>query len=134
MSYIQDYMNKKNAWNSMIAFIQKTMGKTCIGTDKTLTSPHRQILFNNESVIEDFDIPLWFHMHFIDDDGIKKNNIYYNAMRPYLIKALNHYKYEIMDYIIESIEKDKRDALLNCKQEVESIREQIENLQAKGGE
>lgn len=47
-------------------------------------------------------------------------------MQQYLIKALNHYKGEIVNYMIEQVEKDKNDSLLACKQEAESILKQIE--------
>ena len=47
-------------------------------------------------------------------------------MQKYLLKALNYYKYDIVNYIMEQAEKDKNDSLLACKQEAESILKQIE--------
>ena len=47
-------------------------------------------------------------------------------MQKYLIKALNFYKDNIVNYIMEQAEKDKNDALLDCKQEAENILKQIE--------
>ena len=47
-------------------------------------------------------------------------------MQKYLLRALNYYKDEIVNYITEQAEKDKNDALLACKQEAESILKQIE--------
>lgn len=72
------------------------------------------------------DIPVYFHASYgyYDDSGG------YNAccpeMQKYLLRALNHYKVEIINYMMEQAEKDKNDALLACKQEAESILKQIE--------
>lgn len=69
---------------------------------------------------------MWFHASY----GYYGDSNGYSACCPeiqkYLLRALNYYKYDIVNYIMEQAEKDKNDSLLACKQEAESILKQIE--------
>jgi hypothetical protein len=49
-------------------------------------------------------------------------------LQPYLIKALNHYKNDIVNYIMEQVEHDKHMALLECKEEAEKILSEINEV------
>ena len=116
--------NKKNITTKIISNLNKAKGFTAIGKE----DPHNdknQIGFYNKSIWSG-DISVWFHASY----GYYGDSGGYSAccqeMQKYLIKALNFYKDNIVNYIMEQAEKDKNDALLACKQEAENILKQIE--------
>lgn len=124
MTCIEKYNEQKNITNKIIANLNKAKGFTAIGKEDPRNDKH-QIMFYDHK-IWDGDIQVYFHASY----GYYGDSSGYSAccpeMQKYLLKALNHYKGEIVNYIMEQVEKDKNDALLACKQEAESILKQIE--------
>lgn len=124
MGNIEKYNEQKNITNKIIVNLNKAKGLTAIGEEDSRNDKHQMNFYNNR--IWDSDIQVWFHASY----GYYGDSSGYSAccpeMQKYLLKALNYYKYEIVNYMIERVEKDKNDALLACKQEAESILKQIE--------
>lgn len=117
--------NKKNITTKIISNLNKAKGLTAIG-EKDPRNDKYGFNFYDHSIWGD-DIPVYFHASY----GYYGDSGGYNAccpeMQKYLLRALNYYKDEIVNYIMEQAEKDKNDALLACKQEAESILKQIED-------
>ena len=124
MGNIEKYNEQKNITNKIIVNLNKAKGLTAIGKEDSRNDKH-QIMFYDHK-IWDGDIQVYFHASY----GYYGDSSGYSAccpeMQKYLIKALNYYKGNIVNYIMEQAEKDKNDALLACKQEAESILKQIE--------
>ena len=121
MTCIEKYNEQKNITTKIISNLNKAKGLTAIG-EKDPRNDKYGFNFYDHSIWGD-DIPVYFHASYGYSGG-------YNAccpeMQKYLLKALNYYKYDIVNYIMEQAEKDKNDSLLACKQEAESILKQIE--------
>lgn len=124
MTCIEKYNEQKNITTKIIRNLNKARGLTAIGKEDPHNDKHL-IGFYDHSIWSG-DISVWFHAsyrYYGDSSG-------YSACCPeiqkYLLKALNYYKYDIVNYIMEQAEKDKNDSLLACKQEAESILKQIE--------
>lgn len=124
MTCIEKYNEQKNITNKIIVNLNKAKSLTAIGKEDSRNDKH-QIMFYDHK-IWDGDIQVYFHASY----GYYGDSGGYNAccpeMQKYLLRALNYYKDEIVNYIMEQAEKDKNDALLACKQEAESILKQIE--------
>lgn len=124
MTCIEKYNEQKNITNKIVVNLNKARGLTAIGKEDSRNDKH-QIMFYDHK-IWDGDIQVYFHASY----GYYGDSSGYSAccpeMQKYLLKALNYYKDEIVNYIMEQAEKDKNDALLACKQEAESILKQIE--------
>ena len=124
MTCIEKYNEQKNITNKIIVNLNKAKGFTAIGKEDSRNDKH-QIMFYDHK-IWDGDIQVYFHASY----GYYGDSSGYSAccpeMQGYLLKALNRYRGDIVNYIMEQAEKDKNDALLACKQEAESILKQIE--------
>lgn len=125
MGNIEKYNEQKNITNKIIVNLNKAKGLTAIGEKDPRNDKHEIMFYDHK--IWDSDIQVCFHASY----GYYGDSSGYSAccpeMQKYLMKALNHYKDEIVNYIMEQAEKDKNDALLACKQEAESILKQIED-------
>lgn len=114
----------KNTTTKIIRNLNRARGLTAIGKEDPHNDKHL-IGFYDHSIWSG-DISVWFHASY----GYYGDSNGYNAccpeMQKYLLRALNYYKYDIVNYIMEQAEKDKNDSLLACKQEAESILKQIE--------
>ena len=124
MTCIEKYNEQKNITTKIISNLNRARGLTVIGKEDPRNDKHL-IGFHDRSIWSG-DISVWFHASY----GYYGDSSGYSAccpeMQKYLIKALNYYKDDIVNYIMEQAEKDKNDALLACKQEAESILKQIE--------
>lgn len=124
MTCIEKYNEQKNITTKIISNLNRAKGLTAIGKEDPRNDKHL-IGFHDHS-IGSGDISVWFHASY----GYYGDSSGYSACCPeiqkYLLKALNYYKYDIVNYIMEQAEKDKNDSLLACKQEAESILKQIE--------
>lgn len=124
MTCIEKYNEQKNITTKIVVNLNKARGRTAIGEKDPRNDKH-QIMFYDHK-IWDGDIQVCFHASY----GYYGESSGYSAccpeMQEYLLKALNYYKYDIVNYMMEQVEKDKNDALLACKQEAESILKQIE--------
>lgn len=124
MTCIEKYNEQKNITTKIISNLNRAKGLTAIGEEDPRNDKHL-IGFHDHS-IGSGDISVWFHASY----GYYGDSSGYSAccpeMQKYLLKALNYYKYDIVNYIMEQAEKDKNDSLLACKQEAESILKQIE--------
>lgn len=124
MTCIEKYNEQKNITNKIVVNLNKARGLTAIGKEDSRNDKH-QIMFYDHK-IWDGDIQVYFHASY----GYYGDSSGYSAccpeMQKYLLKALNYYKDEIVNYMIERVEKDKNDSLLACKQEAESILREIE--------
>lgn len=124
MTCIEKYNEQKNITTKVISNLNKAKGLTAIGEK----DPHNDKYGFNfyDHSIWSGDVSVYFHASY----GYYGDSSGYSAccpeMQKYLIKALNFYKDNIVNYIMEQAEKDKNDALLACKQEAESILKQIE--------
>ena len=123
MSKIEKYREQSNITNNIISNLKKAQGLKDDGTKDPNNDKYNIIFHKNQ--IWDTDIPIWFHASY----GYYGSSASYNAcppeLQPYLIKALNHYKTDIINYIMEQAEHDKHLALLDCKQEAEKILQEI---------
>lgn len=124
MTCIEKYNEQKNITNKIIANLNKARGRTAIGKEDSRNDKH-QIMFYDHK-IWDGDIQVYFHASYGYYGDSSSYSAYCPEMQDYLLKALNYYKADIVNYIMEQAEKDKNDALLACKQEAESILKQIE--------
>lgn len=124
MTCIEKYNDQKNTTTKIIRNLNRARGLTAIGKEDPHNDKHL-IGFYDHSIWSG-DISVWFHASY----GYYGDSNGYSACCPeiqkYLLKALNYYKHDIVNYIMEQAEKDKNDSLLACKQEAESILKQIE--------
>lgn len=124
MTCIEKYNEQKNITTKIISNLNRAKGLTAIGGEDPRNDKH-EIMFCSHSIWGE-DIPVYFHASY----GYYGDSSSYNAccqdMQKYLLRALSHYRGEIVDYMMEQAEKDKNDAMLACKQEAENILKQIE--------
>ena len=115
MTCIEKYNEQKNTTTKIIRNLNRARGLTAIGKEDPHNDKHL-IGFYDHSIWSG-DIFVWFHASY----GYYGDSSGYSACCPeiqkYLLKALNYYKYDIVNYIMEQAEKDKNDSLLACKQE-----------------
>ena len=124
MTCIEKYNEQKNITNKIIVNLNKARGLTAIGKEDSRNDKH-QIMFYDHKIWNG-DIQVYFHAsygYYGDSNGY---SACFPEMQKYLLKALNFYKDEIVNYMMKQVEKDKNDALLACKQEAESILREIE--------
>ena len=114
----------KNITTKIISNLNRARGLTVIGKEDPHNDKH--LIGFYDHCIWSGDVSVWFHAsygYYGDSSGY---SACYPEIQKYLLKALNYYKYDIVNYIMEQAEKDKNDSLLACKQEAESILKQIE--------
>ena len=129
MSKIEEYREQSKLTNKITINLNHAQGLSNIGKPDPNNDKHSIGFYKNK--IWDTDIPLWFHASF----GYYGSSDCYTAcipeMQPYLTKALNHYKKDIINYIIEQAEHDQHMALLHCNEEAEQILAQINDVMIK---
>lgn len=120
---IEEYREKSNVAAKIIADLNKAQGFNAVGNKDPNNDKYQIDFYNNK--VWDSDIQVWFHAAY----GYYGSSNGYTAcspeLQPYLIKALNHYKIDIVNYIMKAVEDDKRKALLDCKTEAEEILAEI---------
>ena len=124
MSNIEKYKEQSRITDKIIVNMNKAQGFNAIGNRDANNDKH-DICFH-KSKIWDTDIPIWFHAsygYYGSSDGYTACS---SELQPYLIKALNHYKMDIVNYIIEQAQHDKHKALMACKEEAEKILKDID--------
>lgn len=130
MSKIEKYREQSNITKNIISELRRVQGLKDDGTKDPNNDKYNIIFHKNK--IWDTDIPIWFHASY----GYYGSSAGYNAcspeLQPYLIKALNHYKIDIINYIMEAVEHDRHKALLDCKAEAEQILKEIDSVMIKG--
>lgn len=123
MSNIEKYKEQSRITDKILVNINYAKGLTVTGVEDPRNDKHRICFGNRETW--DSDIPVWLHASY----GYYGNSDGYTAcspeLQPYLIKALNHYKMDIMNYIVELAKQDKQNALIVCKEEAEKILQDI---------
>ena len=124
MSNIEKYKEQSRITDKIIVNMNKAQGFNAIGAKDPNNDKHSIGFYKHQ--IWDSDIPLWFHASY----GYYGSSIGYTAcspeLQPYLIKALNHYKMDIVNYIVEQVQHDKHKALMACKEEAEKILRDID--------
>lgn len=130
MTNIEKYREQSKIANKIIVDLNKVQGFNAIGNKDPNNDKHTFGFYKHK--IWDSDIPVWFHASY----GYYGSSSGYNAcspeLQPYLIKALDHYKTDIINYIMEAVEHDRHKALLNCKAEAEQILKEIDSVMIKG--
>lgn len=132
MSKIEKYREQSKIANKIIVDLNKTQGFNAIGNKDPNNDKHTFGFYKHQ--IWDSDIPVWLHASY----GYYGSSDGYSAcspeLQPYLIKALDHYKTDIINYIMEAVEHDKHKALLDCKAEAEQILKEIDSVMIKKSE
>jgi hypothetical protein len=129
MSKIEKYREQSRIKNKIIVELNKAQGFNAIGNKDPNNDKHSIGFYNHQ--IWDSDLPVWFHASY----GYYGSSSGYSAcspeLQPYLIKALDHYKYDIIRYIMEAVRRDEQKALLDCKDEAEKILKEIDSVMIK---
>jgi hypothetical protein len=127
MSKIEKYREQDRITTKIITDLNKAQGFNAIGSQKDPNNDKHGIGFYKNQ-IWDTDIPVWLHASY----GYYGSSDGYTAcspeLQPYLIKALNHYKMDIVNFIVEQVEHDKHKALYECKEEAERILKEIDSI------
>ena len=129
MTKIEKYREQSNIATKIIANLNKAQGFNAIGNedpnnDKNHIGFHEHQIWNS-------DIPIWFHAsygYYGSSDGYSACS---SELQPYLIKALDHYKTDIINYIMEAVEHDRHEPLLDCMAEAEQILKEIDSVMIK---
>ena len=123
MSNIEKYKDQCRITDKIIVNMNYAKGLTATGVEDP-RNDKGDICFSDRQ-IWDSDIPLWFHASY----GYYGSSSGYSAcpseLQPYLIKALKHYRMDIVNYIVELAKQDKQKALMVCKEEAEKILKDI---------
>ena len=130
MTKIEKYREQSNITNNIISNLKKAQGLKDDGTKDPNNDKHNIAFHKNR--IWDSDIPVWLHAsygYYGRSDGYSACS---SELQPYLIKALDHYKTDIINYIMEAVEHDRHKALLDCKAEAEQILKEIDSVMIKG--
>ena len=102
MTCIEKYNEQKNITTKIISNLNRARGLTVIGKEDPRNDKHL-IGFHDHSIWSG-DISVWFHASY----GYYGDSSGYSAccpeMQKYLIKALNYYKDDIVNYIMEQAE------------------------------
>ena len=126
MSKIEKYREQSEITNKIIIDLNKAQGFNTIGNKDPNNDKHTFGFYKHK--IWDSDIPVWLHASY----GYYGSSNGYSACSPelqsYLIKALNHYKADIINYIVEAVKHDEHKALLECKSEAEQILREIDSV------
>jgi hypothetical protein len=119
MTKIEKYREQDRIASKITVDLNKAQGLTAIGKIDQTNDKHNINFYNHK--IWDSDIPVWLHAsygYYGSSDGYSACS---EELNPYLVKALNHYKMDIVNYIIGEVERDKHTALIDCKEEAEKI-------------
>lgn len=130
MTKIEKYREQSKIANKIIVDLNKAQGFNAIGNKDPNNDKHTFGFYKHK--IWDSDIPVWLHAsygYYGRSDGYSACS---SELQPYLIKALDHYKTDIINYIMEAVEHDKHKALLDCKAEAEQILKEIDSVMIKG--
>lgn len=123
MSNIEKYKAQDKITTKITVDLNKAQGFNAIGQKDPNNDKHSIGFYKHQ--IWDTDIPVWFHASY----GYYGSSAGYTAcseeLQPYLIKALNHYKMDIVNFILEQVQHDKHKALIVCKEEAEKILKDI---------
>ena len=126
MTKIEKYREQDRIASKITVALNKAQGLTAIGKTDPTNDKHGIDFYNRK--IWDSDIPVWLHATY----GYYGSSEGYTAcspeLQPYLIKALNHYKMDIVNFIVEEVERDKNKALMECKDEAERILAEIYSI------
>ena len=129
MSKIEKYREQSNVTAKIVADLNKAQGLDSIGNKDSNNDKYSIGFYNHQ--IWDSDIPVWLHASY----GYYGSSSGYTAcspeLQPYLIKAINHYKTDIINYIMEVVKHDEHKALLECKSEAEQILKEIDSVMIK---
>ena len=129
MSKIGKYREQSKITNKIIVDLNKAQGFNAIGNKDPNNDKHTFGFYKHQ--IWDSDIPVWLHASY----GYYGSSDGYSACSPelqsYLIKALNHYKTDIINYIVEAVKHDEHKTLLECKSEAEQILKEIDSVMVK---
>lgn len=129
MTKIEKYREQSNVAAKIIVNLNHAQGLNAAGIKDPNNDKHSFEFYDHH--IWDSDIPVWLHASY----GYYGSSSGYSAcspeLRPYLIKALNHYKVDIINYIVQEVERDKNKALLDCKTEAELILKEIDSVMVK---
>ena len=123
MSKIEKYREQCNITNKIIVNLNKAQGFSAIGNEDPNNDKHNIGFYKQQ--IWDTDIPLWFHASYGYYGSANSYSACFPELQPYLLKALDHYKTDIINFIMEQVEHDKHLALLDCKEEAEKILAEI---------
>jgi hypothetical protein len=126
MTKIERYKELDRIADKVIVNLRQAQGLNATG-HKDINNDKHSFNFYDRSVW-DSDIPIWFHASY----GYYGSSSGYTAcspeLKPYLIKALNHFKGDIVNYIMEEVKRDKYNALIECKEEAERILDEIKDI------
>ena len=129
MTKIEKYREQSKVASKIIVDLNKAQGFNAIGNEDPNNDKHTFEFYGHQ--IWDSDIPVWLHASY----GYYGSSSGYSAcskeLQPYLINALNHYKVDIINYIMEAVKRDERKALLDCKYEAEQILKEIDSAMIK---
>ena len=125
MSKIAQYREQRRVTTKIIGDLNQCQGLTRVGNEDPNNDKHT-FEFTKQR-IWDTDIPVWLHASY----GYYGNSAGYSACSPdlqrYLIQALQHYRKDIINYIVEAVKHDEHKALLECKSEAEQILKEIDS-------
>ena len=126
MTKIEKYREQSNTTTKIIVNLNKAQGFNAIGNRDPNNDKYSVEFYDHQ--IWDSDIPVYFHASY----GYYGSSSGYSAcspeLQPYLIKALNHYKADIVNYIMEEAKHDEHKALVDCKAEAEQILAEIDKV------
>lgn len=129
MTKIEKYREQSKITNKIIIDLNKSQGFNAIGNKDPNNDKHTFSFYEHQ--IWDSDIPVWLHASY----GYYGSSNGYSACSPelqsYLLKALNHYKMDIINYIVEAVKHNEHKALLECKSEAEQILKEIDSVMIK---
>jgi hypothetical protein len=126
MSKIEKYREQSKVAIKIITDLNKAQGFNAVGNKDPNNDKHTFGFYKHQ--IWDSDIPVWLHAsygYYGSSDGYSACS---SELQPYLIKALNHYKTDIINYIMEAVKHDEHRALLDCKSEAEQILKEIDGV------
>lgn len=129
MTKIEKYREQSKIKNKIIVELNKAQGFNAIGNKDPNNDKHSIVFYNNQ--VWDSDIPVWFHASYGYYGSSSCYSVCSPELQPYLIKALNHYKTDIVNYVMEAVRHDEQKALLDCKAEAEQILKEIDSVTVK---
>lgn len=126
MAKIEEYKKQSNITSKIIVNLNKARGLNAIGNKDQNNDKHSIGFYNHQ--IWDSDIPVYFHASYGYYGSSNGYSACLSELQPYLIKALNHYKTDIINYIMEAAKHDEHVVLIECKTEAEQILAEIDKV------
>lgn len=126
MSKIEEYREQKKITGQVIRMLRHASGLKEDGTNDTNIDKGGIDFYGDR--VWDQDIQIYFHASYGYYGSSSGYSACFPEMKPYILMAINRYKDDIVNLAMQLAKEDEQKALVDCKEEAESILAEISDI------